>query len=84
MKEYRVNKRTFLWQFLNLPIGKLKEALGIDNSTQDIYLNGFRITSCLKGNIVLPENTTLEYTGPLSICAGASLTIPSGTTLTII
>jgi hypothetical protein len=49
-----------------------------------IYVNGFRITSCLEGNILLPENSTVEYTGPLTLCPGATLTIPSGTTLTIV
>ncbi len=49
-----------------------------------MYVNGFRITSCLEGNILLPENSTVEYTGPLTLCSGATLTIPSGTTLTII
>lgn len=49
-----------------------------------IYVNGFRITSCLEGNILLPENSTVEYTSPLTLCADATLTIPSTTTLTII
>ena len=49
-----------------------------------IYVNGFRITSCLEGNILLPENSTVEYTGPLTLCPDATLTIPNGTTLTIV
>jgi len=32
----------------------------------------------------LPENSTVEYTGPLTLCPGATLTIPNGTTLTIV
>ena len=56
----------------------------LENSNNDfIYANGFKVTSCLKGNIVLPENATVTYAGPLSICVGASLTIPNGTTLTV-
>lgn len=49
-----------------------------------IWANGFRVVGCIGEDIVLPENCNLEYTGPLSICVGASITVPVGTTLTIV
>ena len=49
-----------------------------------IWANGFRVVGCIAENILLPENANLEYTGPLSICVGASITVPVGTTLTIV
>ena len=49
-----------------------------------IWANGFRVVGCIGEDIVLPENSNLEYTGPLSICVGSSITIPAGTTLTIV
>jgi hypothetical protein len=49
-----------------------------------IWANGFRVVGCIGENILLPENSNLEYTGPLSICVGASITVPVGTTLTIV
>ena len=49
-----------------------------------IWANGFRVVGCIAENILLPENANLEYTGPLSICVGAGITVPVGTTLTIV
>lgn len=49
-----------------------------------IWANGFRVLGCIGEDIVLPENSNLEYTGPLSMCVGSTLTIPVGTTLTIV
>lgn len=49
-----------------------------------IWANGFRIVGCINEDITLPDNANIEYTGPLSMCVGATLTIPSGTTLTIV
>jgi hypothetical protein len=49
-----------------------------------IWANGFRVVGCIGENILLPENSNLEYTGPLSICVGYSITVPVGTTLTIV
>lgn len=49
-----------------------------------IWANGFRVVGCIGENIVLPENANIEYTGPLSICVGSSITVPVGTTLTIV
>ena len=49
-----------------------------------IWANGFRVVGCIGENILLPDNSNLEYTGPLSICVGYSITVPVGTTLTIV
>jgi hypothetical protein len=49
-----------------------------------IWANGFRVVGCIGEDITLPENSNLEFTGPLSMCVGATLTIPVGTTLTIV
>jgi hypothetical protein len=49
-----------------------------------IWANGFRVVGCIGENILLPENSNLEFTGPLSICVGYSITVPVGTTLTIV
>ena len=49
-----------------------------------IWANGFRVVGCIGENILLPENSNIEFTGPLAMCVGATLTIPVGTTLTIV
>lgn len=49
-----------------------------------IWANGFRVVGCIGEDITLPENSNIEFTGPLSMCSGATLTIPVGTTLTIV
>jgi hypothetical protein len=49
---------------------------------------GFTITSTppstVNQNVVLPYNSTVEYPTPLTIDSGFSVTVPAGTTLTII
>jgi hypothetical protein len=52
--------------------------------TANIWANGFIPTGCLASNITLPDNSTFEYNGPLSICTGYTLTVPTGTTLTVL
>jgi hypothetical protein len=49
-----------------------------------IWANGFRVIGCIGEDITLPENSNIEFTGPLSMCVGAALTVPVGTTLTIV
>ncbi len=49
-----------------------------------IWANGFRVVGCIGEDITLPANSNIEFTGPLSICVGASITVPVGTTLTIV
>ena len=56
-----------------------------DNGGQPNFAtNGFKITSCLNEDITLPENSTIEYVGPLVMCEGKTLTVPESSTLTII
>jgi hypothetical protein len=49
---------------------------------------GFTVTSSapatVNQNVVLPYNSTVEYPTPLTIDNGFSVTVPSGTTLTIV
>jgi hypothetical protein len=47
-----------------------------------IWANGFTIVGAINEDITLPENANIQYTGPLLMAA--TLTIPSGTTLTIV
>jgi len=49
-----------------------------------IWANGFRVVGCIGEDITLPDNSNIEFTGPLSMCVGSTLTIPAGTTLTIV
>jgi hypothetical protein len=49
-----------------------------------VWANGFKIVGCIGEDILLPENSTVEFTGPLSMCFGATLTVPAGTILTIL
>lgn len=60
------------------------EDLTADTSGQSIYANGFTIAGAINTNILLPENATVNYTGPLSMGAGYVLTVPTGTTLNIL
>ena len=49
-----------------------------------VWANGFRVVGCIGEDITLPDNSNLEFTGPLSMCVGATLTVPVGTTLTVV
>lgn len=49
-----------------------------------ISANGFTVVGPLMANITLPENSVVNYTGPLSMGAGYILTVPTGTTLNIL
>lgn len=49
-----------------------------------INANGFKVTSCLDEDITLPENATVEYVGPLTMCSGKTLTVPTTTTLIVL
>ena len=52
--------------------------------TSSIWANGFTVVGCINENITLPANSNLTYKSPLAICVGKTLTVPVGTTLTII
>lgn len=60
-------------------LGNPQQAVGTS-----IWANGFRVIGCIGENITLPDNSNIEFTGPLAICVGYTLTIPAGTTLTIV
>ena len=47
-----------------------------------IWANGFTIVGAITEDITLPEGADVQYTGPLLM--SATLTIPLGTTLTIV
>ena len=49
-----------------------------------IWANGFRVVGCIGEDITLPDNSNLQFTGPLSMCVGATLTVPVGTTLAVV
>ena len=52
--------------------------------TSSIWANGFTVVGCINEDITLPANSNLTYKSPLAMCVGKTLTIPAGTTLTII
>ena len=70
----------------NMIVDDIRELISISNNSGPvgIYMNGFRVTGCIAENVVLPSNANLEYDGPLSMCSGYTITVPSGTTLTIL
>ena len=49
-----------------------------------VWANGFTVVGCIGEDITLPDNSTLKYASPLSMCVGATLIIPVETTLTIV
>lgn len=49
-----------------------------------IEANGFTIVGPLMANITLPDNSTVNFTGPLLMGAGYTLTVPANTTLNIL
>jgi len=60
------------------------EDITADTSGQSIYANGFSIAGAINTNIALPDGATVNYTGPLSMGSGYTLTVPVGTTLNIL
>ena len=52
--------------------------------TSSIWANGFTVVGCINEDITLPANSNLTYKSPLAMCVGKTLTVPVGTTLTII
>ena len=60
------------------------EDINADAVGQSIYANGFVIAGAINTDIVLPDNSTINYTGPLSMGVGYTLTIPASTTLNIL
>ena len=60
-------------------LGGSNEILGVS-----IWANGFKSVGCINEDITLPTPGNFTYTSPLAMCVGKTLTIPVGTTLTII
>lgn len=60
------------------------EDINTSASATSISANGFTVVGPLMANITLPENSVVNYTGPLSMGAGYILTVPTGTTLNIL
>lgn len=60
----------------------------IDNTdttiTNSIWANNFKVVGCISEDLTLPDNSNLQYSSPLAMCAGYTLTIPTGTNLNII
>lgn len=75
-------------QLIVADIANIIEAINEGGSGEvvgtSIWANGFKVVGCIGENVLLPENSNLQYTGPLAMCVGATLTIPVGTTLTIV
>jgi hypothetical protein len=60
-------------------LGGSNEVLGVS-----IWANGFKSVGCINEDITLPTPGNFTYPSPLAMCVGKTLTIPVGTTLTII
>ena len=71
-------------QLENEPIEPIPPLVEQNILNKSVALNGFRLVGCIGEDITLPDNVDLEFTGPLEMCPGKTLTIPVGTTLTIV
>jgi hypothetical protein len=60
-------------------LGGSNQVLGVS-----IWANGFQSVGCINEDITLPTPGNFTYQSPLVMCVGKTLTIPVGTTLTII
>jgi len=60
------------------------EDIAAASGGNSFYTNGFTVVGPIAANITLPQNATVNYTGPLSMAAGYTLTIPTGTILNIL
>jgi hypothetical protein len=49
-----------------------------------IWANKFTPVGCISEDITLPTPGAFTYPSPLSICVGGSVTVPVGTTLTVV
>jgi hypothetical protein len=63
-------------------VTELNEGGGQEVLGSSIWANGFTIVGAITEDITLPAGATINYTGPLLM--GATLTIPTGTTLNIL
>jgi hypothetical protein len=60
-------------------LGGSNEVLGVS-----IWANGFISVGCINEDVTLPTLGNFTYQSPLAMCIGKTLTIPVGTTLTIV
>lgn len=60
-------------------LGGSNQVLGVS-----IWANGFKSVGCINEDITLPTPGNFTYPSPLAMCVGKTLTIPVGTTLTIV
>jgi hypothetical protein len=65
------------------PSYTIEDIAGVSNQSA-ISSNGFKVIGPINSNVLLPDNSNVEYTGPLVMGLGYSITVPLGTTLTII
>jgi hypothetical protein len=57
--------------------------LPVPSEISSVWLNGFAPVGCINEDISLPVGN-FTYPSPLLMCVGKTLTVPQGTTLTIV
>jgi hypothetical protein len=67
----------------SLSVYTIEDISGGSNQTS-ISSNGFKVIGAINSDILLPDNSNVQYTGPLVMGLGYSITVPLGTTLTIV
>jgi hypothetical protein len=80
----KTNKRDDKYLAVAMTVADFANQINTADTTASIWANGFINTGCIAANITLPDNSTFDYQGPLSICTGYTLTIPANTTLTVL
>ena len=60
------------------------EDISTSSVADGISANGFTVIGAINANITLPQNSVVNYTGPLTMGGGYTLIVPSGTTLNIV
>jgi hypothetical protein len=80
----RDNRRSDKYLTVAMTVEDFATQVSTTGTTSSIWANGFINTGCIAADITLPDNATFEYQGPLSICTGYTLTVPAGTTLTVL
>ena len=60
------------------------EDISASSVADSISANGFTVIGPINANITLPQNSVVNYTGPLTMGGGYTLIVSSGTTLNIV
>jgi hypothetical protein len=60
------------------------EDISASSVSDSISANGFTVVGPINANITLPQNSVVNYTGPLTMGGGYTLIVSSGTTLNIV